>query len=332
MIFSRHFLSAVALCALISVNAWTASESAAQSADNYPSKPIRMIVPFPPGGGTDIMARLVGQRLSESVGQPVVIDNRGGAGGMIGTEVAMKAPPDGYTVLVAVTAYTINPVLYRKVNYDPLRDFAAVTMGIAFPYLMVVHPSLPARTVKEFIGLAKAHPGKIAYASSGAGLSNHLAAELFQDMAGINMIHVPYKGGGPALNALIGGEVSMTFGTVLQNLPQVRAGRLRALAVSSAKRASVAPELPTVAEAGVPGYEATGWYAFMVPAGTPVGAIATLHREITRILDAPATKERLVAMGADPWPTTPEKAQQYIASEVQRWSSVVTKAGLKGSE
>ncbi|MCC6380734.1 MAG: tripartite tricarboxylate transporter substrate binding protein [Burkholderiales bacterium] len=326
-----HLLrTAVGGCALAAI-ALGAPHVRAQATESFPSKPFRIIVPFPPGGGTDILARLVGQQMTESMGQPAVVDNRGGAGGMIGTELAMKAPADGHTILVAVTAYTINPSLYRKVNYDPLRDFSAVTLGISFPYLFVVHPSLPVKTVKEFIALAKAQPGKITFASSGTGNSNHLAGELFKDLANIDMVHVPYKGGGPAMNDILGGQVSMIFGTVLQTLPQVRAGKLRALAVSSAKRASFAPELPTIAEAALPEFEATGWYAFMVPAGTPAPAITRLNREITRILDQPAVKEKLLAMGAEPWPTTPEKARDFIAAEVARWSRVINKVGLKGS-
>jgi tripartite-type tricarboxylate transporter receptor subunit TctC len=310
----------------------TARVAHAQPADTFPSKPFRLVVPFPPGGGTDILARIVGQQMTEAMGQPVVIDNRGGAAGMIGTEFAMKAPPDGHTILIAVTAYVINPTLYKKVNYDPLRDFIPVTLGISFPYVFVVHPSLPAKTVKDYIALAKAQPGKLTFASSGTGLSNHLAGELFKDMAGIDILHVPYKGGGPAMNDLLGGQVISTFGTVLQTLPQVRAGRLRALAVTSSKRMASAAEIPTIAEAALPGFEAIGWYAFMVPAGTPPAVVARLNREITRILDLPAAKDKLVAMGAEPAPTSAEKAREFIVAEVARWSRVVTKAGLKASE
>ncbi|MCC6532259.1 MAG: tripartite tricarboxylate transporter substrate binding protein [Burkholderiales bacterium] len=327
----HRFRRVVSGCVLAAAAISTHSAQA-QAPEAFPSKPLRLVVPFPPGGGTDILARIVGQQMTEAMGQPAVVDNRGGAGGMIGTEYAMKAAPDGHTILIAVTAYAINPTLYRKVNYDPLRDFIPVTLGISFPYLFVVHPSLPVASVKDLIALAKKQPGKITFASSGTGMSNHLAGELFKDMAGIDILHVPYKGGGPAMNDILGGQVSMIFGTVLQTLPQVRAGKLRALAVSSAARASFVPELPTVAEAGLPEFQATGWYAFMVPAGTPAPVVGKLNRELTRILELPAVKQKLLAMGAEPWPTSAEKAREFIAAEVARWSRVVTKAGLKGSE
>jgi tripartite-type tricarboxylate transporter receptor subunit TctC len=307
-------------------------EVAAQKADTFPSKAIRIVVPFPPGGGSDILGRLVSPHMTESLGQPVLIENRPGAGTMIGTEAVLKAPADGHTLLVAVTAFVINPTLYRKVNYDPLRDFTPVSLGINFPYMLVVHPSLPVKSVKELIALAKRNPGKITYASSGTGLSNHLAGEMFKDAAGIDIIHVPYKGGGPALNAMLGGEVSMAFGTVLQTLPQVRAQKLRALAVSSAKRVSFAADLPTIAEAGLPGFEGAGWYSFAVAAGTPPAVIARLNQEIVRILGLPNVRESLIAMGTEPTPSTVEKAREYYASELTRWAKVVIRAGLKGTE
>jgi len=307
-------------------------ESAAQKAESFPSKPVRIVVPFPPGGGADILARIVSQHMTESFGQPVIVENRAGAGSMIGIEAVAKAPADGHTLLIAVTAFVINPSLYRKVNYDPIRDFSPVSLGIRFPYLLVVHPSLPVKTVKELIALAKTHPGKITYASSGTGLSNHLAGEMFKDAAGIDIVHIPYKGGGPALTEMLGGQVSMTFGTVLQTLPQVRAGKLRALGVSSAKRVSFAADLPTIAETGLPGFEAIGWYSFAVAAGTPAPIQTRLNQELVRILQLPAVNERLLALGTEPHPSTMQEARDFYASELARWTKVVVRAGLKGSE
>ncbi len=297
-------------------------------AQTYPTKPIRLVVPFAPGGGTDVVSRLMGQRLTEAWGQSVIIDNRPGAGTMIGTEIVARAPADGYTLLIAAAAHSINPSLYSRVNYDPVRDFAPITMAVGFPFLFVVHPSLQANNVSELVALAKARPGKLAFASSGSGNTNHLAGELLKSTAGVNIIHVPYKGGGPALNDLVGGHVSMMFGTVLETLPQVRAGRLRAIAVSGAKRASFAPEVPTVAET-LPGYEVTGWYAFLLPAGTPQSMVAKLNTEMTRILQLADVRQRLSALGAEAWPTSPEEAQKFIAAEAARWSKVITRAGIK---
>jgi tripartite-type tricarboxylate transporter receptor subunit TctC len=296
---------------------------------DFPVRPIRIVVPFAPGGGTDITARIVGQRLNEAWGQPVVNDNRPGAGTMVGTEIVQKAPADGYTMMIASASHALNPSLYRKVNYDPIRDFQAVTLAVSFSFLLASNPSLPVQSVRELVALAKAQPGKLTFASSGTGSTNHLAGELFRVMAGINMIHVPYKGGGPAMNDVIGGQVSYMFGTVLETLPQARAGRLRALAVSSAKRASFAPELPTVAEAGVPGYDVTGWYGFLVPAATPKPVVDKLNREITRILDLPAVRERFTGLGAEPWPTPSDKAQAFIAAEVARWGRIIREAGIR---
>jgi tripartite-type tricarboxylate transporter receptor subunit TctC len=218
------------------------------------------------------------------------------------------------------------------VNYDPQRDITPVSLGIRFPYLLVVHPSLPVKSVKELIALAKAHPGKITYASSGTGLSNHLAGEMFKDMAGIDIVHIPYKGGGPVLAEMMGGQVTMTFGTVLQTLPQVRAGRLRALAVSSAKRVSFAADLPTISETGLPGFEALGWYSIAVAAATPSPVVTKLNQEVVRILTQPAVRERLLALGTEPNPSTVEEAREFYASELARWSKVVIRAGLKGTE
>jgi tripartite-type tricarboxylate transporter receptor subunit TctC len=298
------------------------------AAESYPTKPIRIIVPFAPGGGTDVTARLVGQPLAEKLGQPVVIDNRPGAGTMLGTELTAKAPADGYTIMIASASHAINPTLYRKVNYDPLRDFAPITLAISFPFVIAVHPSVPAQSVKELIAQAKANPGRLTYASSGTGSTNHLAGELFKRMAGIEMVHVPYKGGGPAMNDTIGGQVQMIFGTVLETMPQVRAGKLKGLAVSSGKRAAFAPDLRTASEDGLPGYDVTGWYAFLAPAAIPRPVLNRLNAEMTAILNTPATRERFLAMGAEPWPTSPEAAKEFIAGEVGRWGKLIKGARI----
>ena len=308
-----------ALCAQI---------ASAQTDATYPTKPIRIIVPFAPGGGTDLTARLVGQRLAERFGQPVIIDNRSGAGTMLGTELAQKSAPDGYTLMIASASHAINPTLYRKVNYDPIRDFSPITLAISFPFVIAAHPAVPIRNVKDLIVYAKANPGRISYASSGTGATNHLAGELFKTLAGIDLLHVPYKGGGPAMNDAIGGQVSTIFGTVLETMPHVRSGRLRGLAVSSAKRAAFAPDLPTAAEDGLPGYDVTGWYAFLAPAGVDRTVLAKLNREITGALEFPPIKEKLLALGAEPWPTSPQQAQVFIAAEVTRWGTLIKSARI----
>jgi tripartite-type tricarboxylate transporter receptor subunit TctC len=300
----------------------------AQGEKPYPTRPIRLIVPFPPGGGTDLTARLVGQRIAERLGQPVIIDNRPGAGTMVGTELTQKSAPDGYTLMIASASHAINPTLYRKVNYDPIRDFAPVTLAISFPFVIATHPSIPVRNIRELIAHAKANPGRISYASSGTGSTNHLAGELFKATAGIDLLHVPYKGGGPAMNDAIGGQVSMIFGTVLETMPQVRAGKLRGLAVTSGKRAAFVPELPTAAEDGLPGYDVTGWYAFLAPAGIDRAILAKLNREITGALDYAPAKEKLLALGAEPWPTSSQQAQVFIAAEVARWGALIKAARI----
>jgi tripartite-type tricarboxylate transporter receptor subunit TctC len=297
-------------------------------AQGYPSKPIRMIVPFPPGGGTDITARMVGQPLSEKLGQPVVIDHRPGAGTMLGTELAAKAAPDGHTLIIVAAPHAINPSMYRNVKYDPVRDFAPITLAISFPYIVAVHPNIAARSIKELIAVAKAGAPVLSFASSGTGVTNHLAGELFKRMAGIELTHVPYKGGGPALNDVIGGHVSMIFGTILETMPQVRNGRLRGLAVTSSKRVPYAPDLATVSEDGLSGYDVTGWYAFLAPAGTRSSVVATLNEEMTRILNSAAVKDRFLAMGAEPWPTSSAKAGEFIAAETARWGKIVKAAGI----
>ena len=285
-------------------------------------------MPFAPGGGTDLTARVVSQPLSERLGQPVVIENRPGAGTMLGTELTAKAAPDGHTIMIASASHALNPSLYRKVPYDPLKDFSAITLAISFPFILATHPSVPVQSTKDLIAYAKANPGKLSYASSGTGATNHLAGELFKNLASVDMVHVPYKGGGPAMNDVIAGQVQLIFGTVLETMPQVRAGKLKGLAVSSGKRAAFAPDVKTIAEDGLPGYDVTGWYAFVAPAAVPRPVLARLNKEMTAILSSAAVKERLTAMGAEPWPTTPEQGQKFIASEVERWGRLIRAAKI----
>jgi tripartite-type tricarboxylate transporter receptor subunit TctC len=298
------------------------------AAEAYPIRPIRLIVPFAPGGGTDATARLVGQPLSERFGQPVVIDNRPGAGTMLGTELTARSAPDGYTIMIASASHAINPTLYSKVNYDPLRDFRAITMAISFPFILAVHPALPVQSVKELIAHSKANPGKISYASSGIGSTNHLAGELFKRTAGIDMLHVSYKGGGPAMVDVMSGHVQSIFGTVVQTMPQVRAGKLKGLAVSSAKRAAFAPDVRTIAEDGLPGFDVTGWYGFIAPAAVPSSVVVRLNQEMMAILRTAAVQERLLALGTEPWPTSPEQAQAFIGAEVLRWGKLIRDARI----
>ena len=294
---------------------------------DYPVKPIRVVVPFPPGGGTDLMARTVIQRLGETLGATVVIDNRGGAGGTIGTDVVAKSPPDGYTLLIVSGAHAINPGLYRKLPYDSVRDFAPVTMLTSGPGLLVVHPSVPAKTVKEFIAFAKTRPGQLNYASAGIGTPPHLSGELFKTMAGINIVHVPYKGNGPAYTDLIGGHVSVMFPTIPTAIPHVRAGKLRALAVTTRSRTPIAPELPPISESGVPGYEVSSWYGLLAPAGTPAAVISRLQREIAKVLRSPDVGEKLTAQGLDLVGNTPEEFAAVIRSEIVKWARVIKASG-----
>jgi len=296
---------------------------------DYPAKPIRVVVPFPPGGGTDLMARTVVQKLGESLGATIVIDNRGGAGGTIGTELVAKSPPDGYVLLVVSASHAINPGLYRKLPYDSVRDFTPVTMLTSGPGLLVVHPSVPVRTVKEFIALARSRPGQLNYASAGIGTPPHLAGELFKTLAGVDIVHVPYKGNGPAYTDLIGGHVSVMFPTIPTAIPHVRTGKLRALAVTTRQRTAITPELPTISESGVPGYDVSSWYGLLAPAGTPAATVARLQREIVKVLRLPDISEKLMAQGLDLVGNTPEEFAAILKSEIAKWAKVVTASGAR---
>jgi len=315
--------TAIAACLAL-----TLIPAAGSAQQGYPTKPVRFVLPFPPGGGTDTLGRAIGQKLGESLAQTVVLDNRPGAGANIGAEIAARAVPDGYTLLMTNIAHSINVTLYRKLNYDFLKDFAPVTRLASTPNILVVHPSVPAKSVKELIALARAKPG-MNYASSGSGSAPHLAGELFKFMTGIQLTHIPYKGGGPATVALVAGEASTGVATMPSALPHVKSGRLRALAVSTAKRSAATPELPTIAEAGVPGYEFTTWYGVLVPTGTSKDIIARLNREFIKLLELPDVKERLAASGFEPETSTPDEFAQYMRSEVAKWGKVVKAANLK---
>ena len=299
------------------------------AAQTYPAKPVRLIAASSPGSAVDIVARIVAPRLAEQLGQQFIVDNRAGAGGNLGAEIAAKAPPDGYTLFMGTPAHAINTALYRKLNYDLARDFAPVSQLTSGQYVIVVHPSLPVKSVKELIALARAKPGQLNFASAGSGNATHLAGELFKSLARVNIVHVPYKGSGPALTDLIGGQVQLMFSNLTSALPHVRTGRLRALAVTGEKRATVAPELPTVIEAGVPKYVVISWFGVLAPAGTSQGIIMRLNGEIERALRAPDVQERLAGEGAEPAPNSPERFAAFLRDEMMQWTKVVRSAGIR---
>lgn len=297
-------------------------------AQDYPTRPIRLISPFPPGGFNDILSRLVGQKLTESWGQQVVVDNRPGANMIIGTNLAAKAAPDGYTMVMAAIPHAINPSLY-KLPYDPVRDFTPIAMICFVPNVLVVHPSTPANSVKELLAYAKANPGKLMFASVGSGSSSHMAGELLKVTAGIDMVHVPYKGAAPALTDLIAGRVAVYIGATTSVLPHVRSGRLRALGVTSLKRVSSLPELPTVIESGVPGFQVSSWYGLLGPAGMSSGLVKQINVEVRRITDMPDVRERLFKDGAETAGSTPEEFAAAIREDIQKWVQVVKATGAK---
>jgi tripartite-type tricarboxylate transporter receptor subunit TctC len=303
------------------------SPAFAQSA--YPNKPIRIISIFAPGGGNDVICRLVAQQLTERLKQQVIVENRVGANGIVGTEAAARSAPDGYTFTLIPSGHTVNASMYKKLPFDSIRDFTPITLAGSGPLVLAVHPSLPARNVKELIALAKARPGQLTYVSSGVGASGHLAGAMFDSMTGTKMVHVPYKGMSLAVSDLMGGQVSMTFGTSLSVIPQVRTGRLRALATTGAQRSPALPDLPTVAESGVPGYEASLWYGFVGPARMPPEIVQRLNTEIVAILALPDTREKLASQGVDARSTTPDEFARILAADVARWAKVVQKLGLQ---
>jgi tripartite-type tricarboxylate transporter receptor subunit TctC len=299
-------------------------------AQEYPRRAIRLIVPFAPGGGNDTVARAIALSASALLGQPVVVDNRAGAGGILGAELAAKSPADGYTLFLGgVGSHAVNPNLHAKLPYDPVKDFAPITLIASAPSVLVVHPSVPARTLAEFTALAKASPGRINYASNGNGSSAQLAAVLYESMAGVQMVHVPYKGLAPALVNLLAGEVQAMFSSVVAIVPNIKAGRLRALAVTGKRRVALLPEVPTLDESGVPGYEAGSWYGILAPAGTPPAIVAKLHGAIVDALAQPEVRERLVGEGAEVIGSTPEAFAAHIAAELARLGKLVRAAGIR---
>lgn len=295
----------------------------------YPGKPIRFILPFPPGGGTDILGRIIADRLTASLGQPVVIENRGGAGGNVGAEAAAKSAPDGHTIVLVAPSLAISSSLYSKLNYDPVKDFAPISLVATVPNVMVTHPSVPAQSLGEFIALAKGRPGGMNFGSGGSGTSNHLGGELFNIVAGVKLVHVPYKGVNLAMNDVLAGQIHLVIIGVPAAAPHIKAGRLRALAIIAPQRAPALPDVPTAAEAGLPNFEVTTWYGVLAPAGTPRPIINRLNAELARAMHAPELKERLAAMATDPVTSTPEEFADYIRQEIAKWGKVVRDAGLK---
>ena len=316
----------LALGLLVGTLAWLPNAGAQE----YPTKPIRLVITYPPGGNTDLVGRALALKLGEFMGQQVVVDNRGGAGGVLGSMITAQSAPDGYTIMLGTSAgMVINPLLSRKLSYDPVKDFAPVSMVVIVPQLLVINPQLPVKNVRELIAFAKAKPGYLNAGSSGVGTPNHFGTELLKWLAGVDIVHVPYKGGAPALTDLLGGQIQMAFSSVPAVLPHVKAGRLVALGVGSAKRSPALPNIPTIAEAGVPGYEYTTWYGIFAPAKTPRTLIARLNAEIVKAMETPDIKDRFTALGGDPDPGTPEELRAYMANESAKWAKIIKAANIR---
>lgn len=323
--YKIKYLSIIAL-----LGSLTGGTALAQTAANFPSKPVRFIAPFPPGGSTDTLARLVSLRLSEMWGQQVAVENRGGAGGTIGVELAKNAAPDGYTIVMGhVGTFGFNPTLYPKLPYDAIKDFAPITILATVPNAMAVHPSLPVKTAKDFVTLAKAKPGELLYASGGSGSASHLAGEYFRLLTKIDLVHVPYKGTGPAMISMISGQTTMTITGMVALMPHVKSGRLKLLGVATMKRLAILPDVPTINESGVPGYDANQWYGVLTQAAVPRDIVAKLHADMVKVLARPDIKERLAADGAEPVGNTPDQFAAHIKSEIARWAPVVKASGAK---
>ncbi|HEV2431895.1 MAG TPA: tripartite tricarboxylate transporter substrate binding protein [Burkholderiales bacterium] len=295
----------------------------------WPSRPIRLILPFPPGGGTDILGRLIAERLSVSLGQPVVTENRGGAGGNVGAEAAARSAPDGYTIVLVAPSLAISPTLYSKINYDPVKDFAPVSLVATVPNVMITQPSIPAENLQEFIAFAKTRPGALNFGSGGAGTSNHLAGELFNIVAGTKLVHIPYKGVNLAMQDALAGNVHLVFIGIPAAAPHIKAGKLRALALVAPQRSSALPDVPTVAEAGLKDFEVTTWYGVLAPAGTPRPIVMRLNSELVKIMHSPELKEKLAASGTEPLTSTPEEFAAYIKREMTKWGDVIRKSAAK---
>jgi tripartite-type tricarboxylate transporter receptor subunit TctC len=315
---------------LVAAGAALALACSCVQAQTYPAKPVRIVVPVAPGGATDILTRALGQRLAATWGQQVLVDNRPGGGSNVGFEVAARSPADGYTLLMAQPAFTINVSLYKKLVYDPMRDFTAVTLAATGANVLVVHPSVPAYSLKDFIALAKAKPGQLNYASSGNGTTPHLSGELFNAMAGVKLVHIPYKGAGASVTDLLGGHVDLAFVSLSSVAPQLKANRLRALGITSARRSALMPELPTFAEAGLKGYEVTGWYGVVAPNGTPKEIVSRLHADISRALAVDEMIQSLNTFGLEPAPSaSPEEFTAFLQAEISKWARVVKASGAK---
>ncbi|MFZ9195944.1 MAG: tripartite tricarboxylate transporter substrate binding protein [Burkholderiales bacterium] len=314
---------------LFAAAALIAGASGDAMAQSFPTRPVRMIVPYPAGGGTDIISRTVAQKLGEKWGQQVIVDNRAGANGIIGTDLAAKSKPDGYTLVVVIATQAINPALYPKIPYNSETDFAPVSLMAQYPFILTTHPSVPAKSVREFIALAKKRPGELSYASSGNGSGPHLGFELFKSIASINVVHIPYKGAGPANTELISGQVQAFFNNILAGRPHIQSGRLRVIAATSAKRSQAMPEIPTFAESGVPGFDVTGWYALLAPAGTPASIVNKVQSDTTALLRIPEVAARLSSEGAEPVGSSPEVLARFLQTETQKWAKVVTVANIK---
>lgn len=323
---TKNYFGRVCKSALATVLLIAAGAAAAQT---YPSRPIRWIIPFPPGGAMDVMARALAPKLSESLGRPVVTENRPGAGGSIGSELVARSAPDGHTMLIVSVGHAVNPSLYPKMAFDPVRDFEPVTQVAVVPNVLVVHPSVKAGSLAELVALAKAQPGKLTYASAGNGTSVHLAGELFAAMAGVEILHIPYKGSSPAVTDLLGGQVSMMFDSITSAKPHIVSGKLRALGVTSAHRSTALPNVPTVAEAGIKGYEVSPWFAVFVPAKTPKAVVDRLHAEITKALKLPDVRERLAGIGAEPVGSSPAELAAHLQRETARWSAIIRERSIR---
>jgi tripartite-type tricarboxylate transporter receptor subunit TctC len=302
---------------------------AVASAQAYPSRPIKFIVPYPPGGGTDVVARIMNEPLATELGQPIIIENKGGAAGNVGTELAARAPADGYNILFTLSSHTINPKLYDKLPFDVEKDFVPISMATLIPQILVVHPSVPANNVQELIALAKAQPGKLNFASVGTGSPGHIAGELFKLKTGIDIVHVPYKGGGPAVTDTIGGQVQMLFVSMPAVWQHVKSGRVKAIAVTSAKRSVTAPDVPTFVESGVPEVVVDSWYGAFAPAKTPPAIVAQLNAAMVKVLAIPAVKEKLLAQGAEPSPTTQAEFDKVVKDELAKWEYVIKAANIR---
>ena len=322
-----RFFAALATAAVGLLLAFPASSQAPSS---YPSRPVKLVIPFPPGGPLDIVGRAIAQKLTDAWGQSVVVDNRPGAGGNIGADIVAKSAPDGYTVLMgALSTHAVNPSLYAKMPYDAVSDFAPITLVAVTPNVLVVNASLPVNSAKEFVAYASANSGKLAFGSGSNGSAGHLAGELFKVDTGVDIVHVPYKGGAPATQALLAGDTQFMFDNLANAMPQVKAGKLRALAVTTAERSKLAPELPTMAEAGLQGFDISTWFGLFAPAGTPGDVIAKWNAEVAKILNSPDMRERLTAQGAEPAPTTPQQFAAFIQSEIPKYARIVKVSGAK---